>query len=249
MLELTLDTHVDMARSGARHGAGLFETIRVKDGRAKHLEAHLARLARGAEFLGLGAPPPAAEVQDFLETRKVNEGLQCGVLRMVAVDRWLMIKADTWQASRPERIVIDTSQKTTRCRSNPLNRFKTLSYLENLLLAKEAQERSLFEVVARNEAGHLTDGGRTNLFLVMDGVILTPPVEDGALPGIARQLLLEAGLVQEASLTLGELEDAGAVFLTNALQGVVPVHEVDGWRAKNPKHPLLRAAEEWLLSI
>ena len=64
----------------------------------------------------------------------------------------------------------------TRRSANPLNRFKTMAYLENLLLTREAEDRALYEVVALNESGRLTDGGRTNLFLVTGDEILTPPV-------------------------------------------------------------------------
>lgn len=243
MLELTLDTRVDLARSTARHGAGLFETIRIRHGRALRLEAHLARLAHGAAFLGLEPPPETDAVEAFLDQGACCARLASGVLRLFAVDESLIVFVAPWTPSRPARTDIGLSQRGARRSTNPLNRFKTMAYLENLLLMREAEDRALFEVIALNELGHLTDGGRTNLFLVSGDHLLTPSLADGALPGIARGVLLEAGLATEAPLNAADLEGADAVFLTNALHGVVPVHGVESRIAKNARHRLIRDAE------
>lgn len=241
MLTLTADTCVDLARSGARNGAGLFETIRIRHGRALRLEAHLSRLAHGTAFLGLEDPPDADVVEAFLENHTPCAGMASGVLRLIAVDESLMATLFPWEPRRPARIDIGIGRRMTRRSANPLNRFKTMAYLENLLLTREAEDRALYEVVALNESGRLTDGGRTNLFLVMGDEILTPPVQEGALPGVARNALLAAGLGREAVLDADDLKRADAVFLTNAIHGVIPVHGVEEGGAKNPRHPILCA--------
>jgi len=155
------------------------------------------------------------------------------------VDESLIVFVAPWTPSRPARIDIGLSQRGARRSTNPLNRFKTMAYLENLLLTREAEDRALFEVIALNELGHLTDGGRTSLFLVSGDRLLTPPLADGALPGIARGVILGAGLAEEASLTPEDLQQAESVFLTNALNGVVPVYGVESGPPKDPRHPLL----------
>jgi len=249
MLELTLDTSLDLAASAARHGAGVFETIRVVAGSPQRLEAHLARLCAGTAFLGMEAPPSAQVLEGFLRAHTSCPELASGVLRLVAVDQRLMLFLAPWRAQLPERVGIGLSYKITRWSASPLNHFKTLSYLENLLLAREAQERGLFEVVALNEAECLTDGGRTNLFLVKQGELLTPRASDGALPGVVRAALLAAGLAKETSLGIEDLETSEAIFLTNALQGVVPVHAVEDGQALRVDHPLALAAQECLQSV
>jgi len=248
MLELLTDTWIDLARSGARHGEGLFETLRVRAGLPLRLAAHLERLAAGARFLGLEPPPLPEQVQAFLAARTPCAGLACGVVRLVAVDRRLLVTAEPWQPDRPARITLGLSRETRRFSGNPLNRFKTLAYLENRLLAREAARRGLFELVAANELGRLTDGSRTSLFLLLDGELLTPPVADGALPGVARRTLLEAGLAREAPLAAADLERAGAVLLANALQGAVPVHALDspGAAPLDAAHALLARAAQIL---
>jgi branched-chain amino acid aminotransferase len=247
MLELLTGALIDLAGSGARHGEGLFETIRVRDGAPLRLAAHLERLAAGARFLGLEPPPDAAALLAFL-AGTACPGLASGVLRLVAVDRSLLVTVAPWQPARPARILLGLSRETRRMSSSPLNRFKTLSYLENRLMAKEAERRGLFEVIALNEAGRLSDGSRTSLFLVLGGRLLTPPAADGALPGVARRRLLEAGLAEEAPLTPGHLERAEAVLLTNALQGAVPVDGLErpGKNRLDPHQVLLARAADLL---
>lgn len=246
MLELTVDTRVDLAHSSARHGAGLFETIRIRHGQALRLDAHMARLAHGAAFLGLEPPPETYVVDAFLENHTACSRLSSGVLRLLAVDESLIVSVSPWEPSRPARIDIAISHRVVRRSANPLNRFKTMAYLDNLLLTREAEDHALFEVIALNEAGRLTDGGRMNLFLVKGEAILTPPLNEGALPGIARGALLEAGLASEAALEVEDLKQADAVFLTNALHGVVPVHGVEGHLPKDAKHPAIQACAEIL---
>lgn len=245
MLDLLSDTRVDLAGSGARHGLGLFETVRVRAGRPARLEMHLERLAAGTRAFGLEPPPGPEAVRAFLAAAGTCAGLGQGVLRLVAVDRTLRAWAEPWPGRRPERIRVALAAGR-RFSASPLNRYKTLSYLENRLLAGEAQARGLFEVVALNEAGRLTDGSRTTLFAVLDGSLATPPVADGALPGVARRVLLEAGLAREAALTPADLARAEALLLTNALHGAVPVHELGGGGPLDPEHPLLRRAAELL---
>jgi branched-chain amino acid aminotransferase len=243
MLELLSGVATDLACSGARHGEGLFETIRVRDGAPLRLAWHLERLAAGARFLGLEPPPDEAAVRAFLGCTDCP-GLASGVLRLLAVDRTLQVTVAPWRPARPARIILGLCRETTRMSSSPLNRFKTLSYLENRLMAREAERRGLFEVVALNEAGRLSDGSRTSLFAVLGGRMLTPPAADGALPGVARRCLLEAGLAEEAPLTPRQLERAEAALLTNALQGAVPVDALEGRTGPplDPGHALLAAA-------
>jgi len=246
MLELLSGTQVDLAHSAARHGEGLFETLRVRDGAPMRLGAHLERLAAGARYLGLEPPPGPDAVLAFLAAQGVCAGLHDGVLRLLAVDRALRAWATPREPGPPDWIQVALGQEIRRLSDSPLNRFKTLSYLENRLLAREAGRRGLFEVVALNEAGRVTDGSRASLFVVLGGRLLTPPASDGALPGVARRCLLEAGLAEEAPLVPADLGRAEALLLTNALRGAVPVHACPECGPLDAGHPLLARAAELL---
>ncbi|WP_005038220.1 aminotransferase class IV [Holophaga foetida] len=234
-LELTLDATLDLSRSDARHGYGLFETIRVKDGRPLRLSLHRARLERGAAFLDMDPPPSLETLETFLAQRTQVPGMSSGVLRLYAVDRRLIVSAMAFSPEVRNTVAVDLADTLVRHSSSPLNAFKTLAYLENRILAREARDRDLFEVIALNERGELTDGSRTTLFLVEGGRVFTPPVSAGALPGVARQVILEAGLAQEATLTPADLVRCEGLFLTNSLQGLIPVHFFRGRALKQSR--------------
>lgn len=228
MLALSWGHAIDLGTSDARHGHGCFETVRVQEGRARWLDLHLERLAAGCAFLGLEPPPEGAVVEAFLESHLPRTG----VLHLTALDGQLL--ARTGDAPPPVQAParLEVAEGLVRFSGSPLNRFKTLSYLENRLLHREAAQRGCFDVVALNEQGRLTDGGRTSLFVVCGGRVRTPPAEDGALPGIARRVLLEAGLAEEAHLLPADLERAEGIFLANALRGVVVVRPDPGGRTE-----------------
>lgn len=219
MLALSLEHTLDLGTSDVRHGYGCFETIRVQDGAARWLDLHLERLAAGCAFLGLEAPPDEEAIAAFLAPYLPERG----VLHLTAVDGQLLARIGSAPAPVVGSVTLAIAEDVVRFSGSPLTRFKTLSYLENRLLHREAALLGCFDVVALNEGGRLTDGGRTNLFLVKDGDVLTPEEIDGALPGIARRVLLEAGLTEEAPLIPQDLREADGVFLANALRGVVVV--------------------------
>lgn len=238
MLTLTASASIDLARSGARHGLGLFETLRVEAGRPLRLDLHLARLARGLAFLGLEAAPEAAAVRAFLAAETAVPGLDLGVLRLLAVDDRLLAWAEPLPADPAGAVRVGLAEGFQRASSSPLNRHKTLAYLENHLLARQARARGCDELLALNEHGRLTDGARTTLLVRWERRWLTPPVEEGALPGTLRALLLAAGLVQEEVVDLALLRRAEAVTLCNALREILPVAALvlpEGERSLDPE--------------
>jgi branched-subunit amino acid aminotransferase/4-amino-4-deoxychorismate lyase len=243
MLEMTTATTVDLAHSAARHGAGLFETIRAENGHPLLLDLHMHRLAKGAAFLGMKPPPTTGQMLDFLlcETELALHPV-CAI-RLLAVDRSILVCVNTWTPP-PEDAVIMLSHVVTRFSASPLNHFKTLSYLENLLLHREAEAHRVFESIALNETGHLTDGGRTNVFLVKGDRIITPPERDGCLPGVVRRALLDARMAEEVSVGVREIKEAEGIFLTSALREIMPVQDVVGVGPKDPHHPLIRSVQD-----
>jgi para-aminobenzoate synthetase/4-amino-4-deoxychorismate lyase len=87
----------------------------------------------------------------------------------------------------------------------------------------EAVRLKTDEVIFCNERGELTEGARSNIFIRRDGVLLTPPVSSGLLPGILRAELLESGAAREAILTEADLtQGTGEVFFGNSLRGLIP---------------------------
>ncbi len=245
MLELIDAGSIDLAASGLRHGCGVFETIRVTEGRPWRLSFHLERMRSGAAFFALGEVPPDEAVSRFLaDGARLPAGAE-GVLRLFAFDNRLAVSFSPGLPATPNQASAHISQSIVRYSKSPLCRFKTMSYLENLLLAREAESRGCFETLALNERGTLTDGGKTSLFVVLNDRLYTPPVADGALPGIARQVLLHSGLARERSLTQADLAACTAALLTNALRLAIPLHSLCV-KSMNIKHPAIEKAIEIL---
>ena len=229
-------------------GDGLFETILVQAGRPVFLPEHLARLSASAAFLGYALP--AAEQLTAAVTLLINKNsLQKGALRLTvsptasegllaAGNSPLNItitcrsgppySADLYQ--RGFRAVIAAA--TRRNEHSPLARHKTTNFLDNVLARREAKAAGADEALLLNTAGNLCETAAANLFLVCGGKVLTPPVTDGALPGIVRAKILtlcpELGLpAPERSLAPANLREADEAFLTNSLLGVMPLVSVD----------------------
>ena len=115
-----------------------------------------------------------------------------------------------------------------RNETSPCSGLKTLGYLDAILAAREARARGFDEALFLNTQGRLACAGTGNLFAVLDGRLVTPPLSDGVLPGIVRAQVL--GLAEslgigtaQRSLSLDEVLAAEAVVMTNSLRGLSPV--------------------------
>lgn len=231
---------IDPTDRGFILGDGLFETMLAQTGQIPRLPAHLHRLRAGARVLRLPLCMTDAELNAQLHATLAASGLSAAVLRLTITrgpaDRGLLppmhpvptvlITAGPLPPpSPPVRAAIATT--TRRNQHSPLSRIKSLNALDNILACQEAADRGVEEAVLLNVVGRLAETTIANLFLLIDGAVLTPPVTDGALPGVMRaDVMARVGAV-EAPLTLADLFQATEIFLTNAL-GVRGLVAVDG---------------------
>lgn len=116
----------------------------------------------------------------------------------------------------------------TRNERGALTGFKTTSYAENVVALARAHERAASEALFPNTVGRLCEGTGSNVFVVLDGEIHTPPLSSGCLPGITRALTVEWTGARETELPQDVLERADEIFLTSTLRDVQAVHRVDG---------------------
>ena len=105
---------------------------------------------------------------------------------------------------------------------------KTTSYAENVVALAYAHERGGSEAIFANTAGALCEGTGSNVFLVVDGRLCTPPLSSGCLAGITRELVREVVAVDEITLPLGALAATSEAFLTSSTRDVQPISLVDG---------------------
>ena len=236
--------HVDPLDRGLSLGDGVFDTLaafrRVPFAGARHLD----RLVGQAEAIGIpvdaarlrvgwGAVLLAAEAEHLVLRTSVTRGVTGrGLWPAGEVTPTLMVSATPWNPrlfARPVRLVTST---TRRNQTSPASRLKALSYLDNILGAREAAFRGADDTLFLNSRDQVACTTIANIFVIEGDRLITPPAADGVLAGIMRGLVLEAagdvGLRPvEASLAPADLLIADAVFLTNSLRFLSPVVSLD----------------------
>lgn len=230
---------IDPADRGLLLGDGLFETMRVAEGVPRHAARHLARLQAGALLLRLDLPGADA-LHEALAAVVAVQGLADCVLRLTVTrgpgprgmlparpqhPTVLVTAAPLPPPAGPADVII--ARGITRDEGSPLSRIKSLNYLPSILARIEAEERGATEALLLSQAGTVAESSAATVLLRRDGEWLTPRLEDGALPGIRRAVLLEAGLVREAALPVDWLSAPEALCLGNALS-LRPVRSVEG---------------------
>ncbi len=226
------------------HGLGLFETLRTWGGRPPLLDRHLARMSRSALALGIPLEPAQRPDGEAIASLLRANGQEDARLRLTltggdpATGRsvlWVQVQPLP-PAAPPEGLRIlqgDPLVRATRVvdLADPLAGHKTLNYASKRLALEAGRRDGNDEVLSLSADGRLWEGTYTNLFLVADGVLVTPPADGPILPGVMRALVLERasaiGLrALEAGLTPDDLSRADEVFLTNSVRGIVPVGRV-----------------------
>ncbi|MFI5679646.1 aminotransferase class IV [Streptomyces cellulosae] len=222
---------------GLTVGDGVFETVKAVDGKPFALTRHLDRLTRSARGLGL-PDPDLDEVRRACTAVLAAEPMPLGRLRITYTGGYGPLGSDrgehgptllvalgesTW---RPDSTAVITVP-WTRNERGALAGLKTTSYAENVVALARARRHGASEALFGNTVGQLCEGTGSNVFVVLDGEIHTPPLSSGCLAGITRALAAEWTGARETDLPLDVLERADEVFLTSTLRDVQAVHRVD----------------------
>jgi branched-chain amino acid aminotransferase len=223
--------------AGFLYGDGLFETLRVDDGKARDVEAHLDRLLAGLRRIRLELPEDRRALRRAVA--QVSEAAPRPVARMrITVTRGRratptrLITAEPYEP--PEEylyhkgVAVQLFLQLQINSSGPLAGLKSLSYQLNRLALHEAQAEGAWEALLLNERGRLVEGSRTNVALVFPDGVVTPPKLDGCVPGTVRRRLLEKGALAEEPLAPEDLAMASEILLMNSLIGVLPVSRING---------------------
>ena len=225
-------------------GAGCFETLLALKGEPFEWDRHHARLAEGLSRLGLHVPDRErlrAACREIATTAgpsrlrlrvTVSAGRQTpGALLDPAVGPTILISASV--PPPPPGSLRLATVAGRRNPDSPLAGTKSISYAENLVFLAEARRSGADEALILNTRGEVCEAATANIFFVRGGILRTPPLESGCLPGVARALVLEdaAALgvtVDTAACFPDELAGADEIFLTSSTRGVVAVSSLDG---------------------
>jgi branched-chain amino acid aminotransferase len=244
------EAKVSVFDHGFLYGDGLFETMRAYQKKVFRLEQHLQRLFLSLEYLKFPIPFNFGSLkEDIYKTIEANQ-LEDAYVRLNVTRGEGATVPDPTTCKTPNLIILTREYvpyslvlyqkgykgKVVRVRPSPhmpTISIKTLNFLNHIIAKMEAKESGYNEGIMVNTEGFVTEGTVSNLFIFKGDLLSTPAKEEGLLPGITRQAVLEIAearelKAKEAKITINELLEAEEAFLTNSLIEIMPLVEVDG---------------------
>jgi branched-chain amino acid aminotransferase len=244
------DAKISVYDHGLLYGDGVFEGLRSYGGNVFRLDEHLARLWNSAKAILLEIPISREEMTNAVNDTLRANGLKDAYIRLVVTRGAGTLGLDPNRTANPQVIIITDhitvypeelyrqgleiiTASTLRNHPAALNpRIKSLNYLNNILAKIESLQAGCMEALMLNHKGEVAECTADNIFLVRDGVLLTPPTDAGVLEGITRQAVIELARasgreVREVSLTRHDVYIADECFLTGTAVEVIAVVRVD----------------------
>jgi len=212
--------------TGSDPGFQLFETtFATKEAGVRHFDRHLARLAASAQWCGF--PLDRTLLQKRIEETCAGFEAKAGYRLRIALSKSGEIALTSallvpLAASTVDVLLASEHGFAARSADDPLLRHKTTSREDYDRAWREAEAQGAFDMLFFNERAELTEGGRSNVFVCLDGRWSTPPLDAGLLPGVMRGVLIEELDAAERTLTREDLGRAESLMVCNALRGAMP---------------------------
>src|SRR5436190_1096400 len=235
---------------GFLYGDSAFEAMRTYDKRSFRERDHLQRLQRSCERLRITLPISQGELSHRVARAIEHSGLPECYIRIVVTRGSGPMGLDLTLASAPSVVVYALPLKPPDARmyregiavhlvhtvrstdGGPAAGAKTSNYLASMLALDDAKRRGAGEAIILDAQGHVVEGTTSNIFLVREGALCTPPVDAGILEGITRRTVFELAAARgmacrEVQLHAADLHAASEVFITSSIREIVPVVRVD----------------------
>ena len=245
LLDSTDEPALSVLDHGLTVGDGAFETIKTVAGEPFALTRPLRRLARSLSGLGMTPPPEPMLREGVQAVLAADELAGDGRLRLTVTGGRSPLGSERGEHGPTVVVVSDALgdwPETTAAITVPWPRnergavagLKTISYAENVVALAYAHERGGSEAVFANTVGLLCEGTGSNVFVVVDGEVITPTLASGCLAGITRALVVEWCEVTEQDLPLSVLQEADEVFLASTTRDVQGLRGIDDRRLDAP---------------
>ncbi len=242
-----LEASISVFDHGLLYGDGVFEGIRIYDGKIFKEFEHIRRLFESAKAIRLDVPMPREQVSEAMhETMQANGITGDGYIRLVVTRGVGSLGISVKRTACPTLFVIadkialyppEVYDRGLHCivssytRNHPNStspRVKSLNYLNNVMAKLEAHDTGADEAIMLTADGHVAECTGDNIFLVRDGRLLTPPTGDCILEGITRGLVIELARrrtieVIEKTLIRHDLHTADECFATGTAAEIVPI--------------------------
>ena len=234
------------------HGYGLFESIRLKEGRLLLWSAHWQRLIESAEALGFACAGSEASALEAIGRLIATDGLQDAVIKLSLFrqsrgDQLYIYSRPAIQW--PESARLNWLPEHPLASTSPLAGHKTHNYMENTYLLGQARANGFDDYLRPASCGSLAETTVSNIFWIQDNSLYTPAKSLGILPGVVRTTILslatDLGITSREGIYASEsLLNADACFLSNAAIGLLPVHSICGgefdFAFESAAHPLFQ---------
>lgn len=231
-LKPVAEASVSVMDHGLLYGDGIFEGLRFYNGVIFKLKEHLIRLEMSAKAIGLNIPYDREQLTEAMLSLLSGFSEPNGYIRLVVTRGVGKLGIDPSNCEKPSVFIIadglamisdEARQKgisliTASTRRLPVDgldpRVKSLNYLNHILARMEANAAGVDDAILLNQQGLVTEASVANVFIVRQGILMTPPVSDGALDGITRESVIEVAIelgteVKECSITQYDLYTAG----------------------------------------
>ena len=239
--------------NGFVFGDSAYETLRTYGGRPFELDRHLRRLRRSIGLLGFELPVSDGEIRSRIDACLKFASNDESYLRVIVSRgvgdmsyRFERIPAPTvamyvkpLDPQNESIYATGVAAAIVSIRRNPIEaldpRIKASNLLNNALATREAYAKGAYEAILLNTRDEVAEGAGSNVFIVKDGVLKTPPLSCGLLPGITREIVLELASAskqpfEETVLHAEDLRKADEMFITSTLKELAPVTTLDGQR-------------------
>ncbi len=230
-------------------GDGAFETLKVVNTQPVALTRHIKRLVHSLNTIGI-----EFDKEDLLK-KAINEVISANnslgeVMRMRITytsgvgplgsdrtkDNFTLVVAVSPESIWPDTALVITVSDPRNDKSI-LAGSKTTSYAQNAALLSVAKKQGAHEAIMPNTKGELCEGTGSNIFVVKDGQVMTPPLSGGCLGGITRALVIKWFDVKEVDLPMSVLKDVDEAFLTSSTRDIQPISNIDD-RVLNAPGPI-----------
>jgi branched-chain amino acid aminotransferase len=235
---------------GLLYGDGIFEGIRIYAGKVFKHKEHIDRLYESAKAIALTIPLTHEQMIKAVEDTVAENKKVEGYIRLIVTRGPGSLGLDPRKCEPNVIVIVDDislypkelyengleiiTSSYTRNHPNAVNpRVKSLNYLNNILAKIEAIRANCLEAIMLNHKGEVAECTGDNLFIIKNGVLMTPPKDAGILEGITRNFVIDLAKAAkvpfaEAVLTRHDVYIADEIFLTGTAAEVIAVTKVDG---------------------
>lgn len=237
--------------NGFVFGDSAYETLRTYGGRPFELDRHLRRLRRSIAFLGFDLKISDGELRTQIDACLafalnaesylrviVSRGVGDMSYRFERIpEPTVAMYVKPLDATNDSLYAKGAAAVIVSIRRNPIEALnpaiKASNLLNNALATREAYAKGAFEAILLNTRGEVAEGAGSNVFIVKDGCLLTPPLSCGLLAGITREIVLEVAAAsgqahEERVLSASDLSSADELFVTSTLKELAPMTTLDG---------------------